>query len=70
MKKLSIIVPVHNEAKTLEKIIEKVIQFKLPNNIEKEVIIIDDESSDKSYKIIENLSEKYKNIRPYSNKKI
>ncbi len=49
--KLSIIIPVYNEENTIKKLIHKVIN----NNYEnKEIIIIDDCSSDKSLEIINN----------------
>jgi dolichol-phosphate mannosyltransferase len=59
--KLSIIIPVYNEEKTLLEIIKKVESIKLPN-IEKEIIIIDDYSTDSSKDILKELekSNKYK----------
>lgn len=58
--KLSIIVPVYNEEATLKKIIEKVQRVNLP--IDKEIIIIDDSSTDNTPEIISELKKKYKNI--------
>ncbi|WP_440931126.1 glycosyltransferase family 2 protein [Candidatus Pelagibacter sp.] len=52
MKKLSIIVPVYNEHKTLRTILDKLINLKLYSNISKEIIIIDDCSTDGSIEII------------------
>lgn len=46
MKKISIIIPVYNEIKLYEKVIDKIINFKPINSIEKEIIVIDDFSSD------------------------
>ena len=69
MKKLSIIIPVHNEAKTLENIITIVARLKLPNNIKKEIIIINDGSSDSSLEIIERYSKKNKEIKYINNPK-
>ena len=45
MKKLSIIIPVFNEEKTIEQILKKVLFLKL-GKIKKEVILVDDGSSD------------------------
>ncbi len=53
MTKLTIIIPVYNEIKTIEKLIKKVLKI----NIKKQLIIIDDASSDGSDKILL----KYKN---------
>tara|TARA_B100000795_G_C22603201_1_gene362086 strand:+ start:14 stop:706 length:693 start_codon:yes stop_codon:yes gene_type:complete len=52
--KLSIIIPCFNEEKTIEKIVAKVAMFK---TLEKEIIIIDDCSSDSSREIIEKISQ-------------
>ncbi|NOZ63498.1 MAG: glycosyltransferase family 2 protein [Caldiserica bacterium] len=54
--KVSIIIPVYNEAATVEKIVEKV--WNLP--IEKELIIVDDGSTDGSREIIKSIEDKYK----------
>ncbi|MGI8420242.1 MAG: glycosyltransferase family 2 protein [Candidatus Levyibacteriota bacterium] len=54
MKKLSVIIPVYNEEKTVAHIIKKIIAVKLP--IPKtEYIIIDDGSTDKSAQIIKRI---------------
>ena len=45
-KKLSIIIPVFNEEDTLLKILDKVREVTLPNDIQKEIIIVNDCSSD------------------------
>jgi glycosyltransferase involved in cell wall biosynthesis len=46
MEKLSIIIPAYNEAKTIHRILEKILEVKLINNLEKEIIIVDDCSID------------------------
>ena len=50
--KLSIIIPCYNEQETLEKIFNKVLKFK---EFQKEIIIVDDCSNDKTPDIIQNL---------------
>jgi glycosyltransferase involved in cell wall biosynthesis len=67
MKKLSIIIPIHNEAKTLEKILSKVIELNLPNMIGKEIILINDGSTDSSLEIIKRFSRKNNNIKYITN---
>jgi glycosyltransferase involved in cell wall biosynthesis len=46
IKTLSIIMPAYNESKTIHQIIERISRVVLPNNISKELIIIDDCSTD------------------------
>lgn len=62
-EKLSIIIPVYNEEKTIKKLLEKVKQVKLP--LKKEIIVINDGSSDNSFEILKN----FKNIRLTSHEK-
>ncbi len=49
--KLSIIIPCFNEERTIKEIIEKITSL---NDIEKEIIVIDDNSSDNSKSILQN----------------
>lgn len=58
--KISIIVPVYNEEKTLEKIISAVESVVLP--LEKELIFVDDYSGDRSREILSAYKNKYKVI--------
>lgn len=58
--KLSIIIPCFNEEKTLKIIVERVLNFKA---IEKEIIIVDDCSTDNSKIIIKDLSNIYDEIK-------
>lgn len=44
--KLSIVIPAYNEAKTIHEILERVVAVELINSIEKEVVIVDDASTD------------------------
>ena len=63
---LSIIIPVYNEKNTIQTIIEKVIRFK---ELEKEVIVVDDCSTDGTSEILQLLSKKYSEIRYLKNEK-
>jgi glycosyltransferase involved in cell wall biosynthesis len=60
---LSIIIPVYNEQKTIEEIIHRVHQVSLPN-ITKEIIVVDDHSTDASVSILRN------KLKPYISKLI
>jgi glycosyltransferase involved in cell wall biosynthesis len=57
IEKLSIIIPAFNEGKTIHLILDKVNGVSLINNIEKEVIIVNDCSSDDTESAIENYIE-------------
>ncbi len=58
---LSIIIPVYNEEKTIEKILNKIINVNLVNNIKIEIVIINDFSKDKSEEIILNYIKSHDN---------
>jgi len=53
IKQLSILIPAYNEAKTIHLILDKIDAVQLINNIKKEIIIVDDHSSDHTDKAIE-----------------
>lgn len=63
MPKLSIVIPVYNEGKTIHRILNKIREVRLVNNIEKEIIIVNDASSDHSGESIE----AYRNQNPEMN---
>ncbi|MFC1478152.1 glycosyltransferase family 2 protein [Candidatus Margulisiibacteriota bacterium] len=58
INKISIIIPVYNEEKTIETVIDKVFSAKV-FNLEKEIIVIDDYSSDNSRQVLEKIQGKY-----------
>ena len=51
--KLSIVIPAYNEAKTIHLILNKIKEVELVNGIKKELIIVNDCSSDNSIEVIE-----------------
>lgn len=53
IKKLSIIIPVYNEATTITLILDRIHEVKLIKNIEKEVIIVNDCSTDNTGEVIQ-----------------
>lgn len=53
MFKLSVIIPVYNEANTIHLILDKVKNVSLIHDISKEIIIVDDCSSDSTYTVIQ-----------------
>ena len=66
--KISIIIPVYNAEKTLQKAVDSLFSQNWNGDFEKdiEIILIDDNSSDNSLKIIEKLYEKHDNINYHS----
>ena len=57
MNKLSIIIPAYNEEKTIEEIIRRVKKQKV-FNLHKEIIVVNDGSTDKTEKLIKKNEEK------------
>ena len=66
MNKLSIIIPVYNEKSTLKELINKVIKVDI-GNVKKEIILVDDFSTDGSRELIKKL--KIRGVKKVFNKK-
>lgn len=66
-KTLSLVIPVYNEEKTLEILVQKVLAVAFPQNISKEIILVNDGSKDKSGDIMDQLAKKYPEIKSYHN---
>lgn len=61
-KKISIIIPIYNEEKTLQRIITAVENAKIVN-LEKEIILVDDHSTDNTAEILQNYESKHQVLR-------
>ncbi|AIJ04902.1 glycosyl transferase family protein [Methanocaldococcus bathoardescens] len=59
IKKVSIIIPAYNEEKTIQKILKKVLDVELP--LEKEIIVVNDGSTDKTKEIVEEFKKNHPN---------
>jgi glycosyltransferase involved in cell wall biosynthesis len=59
--KLSVVIPVYNEEETLEEIVSRV----QATAWDKELILVDDCSSDRSREIMDGLAERYDNVRAF-----
>lgn len=59
MMKLSIIIPVYNEAETIAELFEKVRAVRLPG-VAKELVVIDDCSTDGTRQVLQDLAKKYR----------
>ncbi|HOX77812.1 MAG TPA: glycosyltransferase family 2 protein [Bacteroidales bacterium] len=68
IKRLSIIVPAYNEARTIHLILDKVLAVRLINDIEKEIIIVNDCSKDETEKVVNQYIEEHKeaNVRLFN----
>lgn len=62
-KTLSIVVPVYNEDRYLEAVINRVVAQPLPCGMERELILVNDGSRDNTWKIMQSLPEKFPSIR-------
>ena len=62
MKKLSIIIPAYNEGNTIHLILDKIKKVQLLNNIEKEIIIVNDCSTDHTEEAIKKYIDTNKNV--------
>jgi len=63
MSLLSVIIPAYNEARTIHLILEKIDAVQLVHQIEKEIIIVNDCSSDDTANVVRQLMQKHKSIR-------
>lgn len=59
MKKVSIVIPVFNELSTIENLVKEVEKAALPEGLEKEIILVDDYSSDGTRKILKKMEKKH-----------
>jgi len=62
MKKLSIVIPVYNEEKTLAACVRRVLAVELP--LEKELILVNDGSTDRSRQEIEKIRDEFQALVP------
>jgi glycosyltransferase involved in cell wall biosynthesis len=63
--KLSILMPVYNERTVVERCISLVMAAPLPENMERELVVVDDRSTDGTFTILQSLAETYPQMRLY-----
>jgi glycosyltransferase involved in cell wall biosynthesis len=61
--KLSILVPVYNERTLVERCLEAVIKAPLPESMERELVVVDDKSTDGTSQILEGLARRWPEIQ-------
>jgi len=61
--KLSILMPVYNERTMVERCISQVLAAPIPEDMERELVIVDDRSTDGTYPILERLAAEFPQIR-------
>lgn len=66
--KLSIIIPVYNEKKTIEEIIKRIMAVKL-QKVKKEIIIVDDKSTDGTREILKKIKKKHSEFKIFYHQK-
>lgn len=66
--KLSIIIPVFNEEKTVAEIVKQVNDVVI-KSVSKEIIVVNDASTDKTTTVLTQLKDKYKNLRVITHEK-
>ncbi len=62
---LTVVLPTYNESEFIEKTITSIIEQIKKAKTGYEIIVVDDNSPDKTWQIVENLSKINKNIKPY-----
>lgn len=67
ISKLSIVIPVYNEARTIHLILNQIAEVKLINNIEKEILVVNDCSTDDTAAVLDDYMNSHKelNIKYY-----
>lgn len=66
---LSILIPVYNERTVAERSLGIVLQAPLPENMDRELIIVDDRSTDGTWNILERLAQQHSCIRLFRHEK-
>ncbi|HOK48100.1 MAG TPA: glycosyltransferase family 2 protein, partial [Bryobacteraceae bacterium] len=61
--KLSILMPVYNERTMVERCFAQVLNAPLPEDMERELVVVDDHSTDGTWDILLRLAEKHPEIR-------
>lgn len=67
--KVSILIPVYNERTVVERALSQVLSAPLPESMERELVVVDDCSSDGTFDILQRLAEMFPQIRLFRHEK-
>jgi glycosyltransferase involved in cell wall biosynthesis len=62
--KLSVIIPAYNEDRLIASLLDKVIEAKLPEGMDKEILVINDGSTDGTPALLESLARQHQDLAP------
>ncbi len=62
INKLSIVIPAYNEASTIHMLLDRVVEVELPNGLRKEIIVVNDCSSDGTTDVLKEYKSKYPDL--------
>jgi glycosyltransferase involved in cell wall biosynthesis len=62
---LSILIPVYNEEAFLAQVVERIQAVELPDTLQKEIVIVNDHSTDQTKNVIQNLCNEFPNVRAF-----
>lgn len=63
MQTLSVIIPVYNEIRTLERLLDRVERVRLPEGLEREIVCVDDRSTDGTSERLRELAAQRRHLR-------
>ena len=68
LDKLSVIIPAHNEAENLATCVTRIEKILGENKIDREIIVVNDNSTDDTTQVLENLCQQFKCLKVVENK--
>ena len=68
IEEISVVIPVHNEAGNIEKLVKETYDVFLRSDLKGEIVVVDDKSSDNSYDILKDLTNEISNLRVIAHK--